>query len=142
MSNAIQLFTQSGNVSFVDAKNNGHELSTEAALFKGGAAMAALKDMALDLALSKAVNGKYRAAAEIFMVAFPGQHKAYTKLFKAQPWANKAEFGSYLLAMEQAAPGKSGDFNKKQQAARALMSACRSIPAFVKASVEGDVIEA
>jgi len=140
MSN-IALFSQSGLVHFVDAKANAHELSGEAALFKGGAALAALKDCALDLALAKAHNGKYRAAAEILMVAFPSQHKAYTKLFKAQPWANKTEFASYLHAMELAEPGKSGEWNKKQIAARALLRALREVPAFAK-TVEAEVVEA
>lgn len=141
MSN-IALFSQSGLVTFVDTKGNGHELTGEAALFKGGAALAALKDTALDLALAKAHNGKYRAAAEILAVAFPSTHKAFAKLYKAQPWVNKAEFSSYLLAMENAEPGKSGEWNKKQQAARALMRAIREIPAFAKAVDAADVIEA
>lgn len=141
MSN-IALFSQSGLVSFVDKKAVAHELTGEAALFKGGAALAALKDVAIDLALSKAHNGKYRAAAEILMVAFPSQHKAYTKLFKAEAWANKTEFASYLHAMELAEPGKSGQWNKKQVAARALMAALRGIPAFAKAPSEAVTVDA
>jgi len=140
MSN-ITVFAQSNLVQF-NTKAGVSEISAEAALFKGGAALAALKDVALDLALAKAHNGKYRAAAEVLMVAFPGQHKAYAKLFKAQPWANKNEFASYLLAMEQAEPGKSGEWSKKQVSARALMAALRGIPAFTKATEVVDTIEA
>jgi hypothetical protein len=138
MSN-ITVFTQSNLVQF-NTKAGVSEISAEAALFKGGAALAALKDVALDLALAKAHNGKYRAAAEILGVAFPSKHKAFTNLYKASPWANKAEMASYLSAMEGAEPGKSG-WSKKQLGARALMAALRGIPAFTKV-VEAEVIEA
>lgn len=112
------------------------QISTEAALFKGGAALAALKDLALEVAFSKAAAGRYRAACDILAVAFPGQHKAYTKLFKNAPWANKTEMASYLHAMELAQPGKSGDWNKKQIAARTLLSAMRNLPAFKVAEAD------
>lgn len=139
MSN-IALITTSGLVEF-NTKAGARQISTEGALFKGGAALAALKDAALEVALSKAVAGRYRAACDILEAAFPGQHKAYTKLFKNAPWANKTEMASYLHAMELAEPGKSGEFNKKQQAARALMVAMRNLPAFVKAEAEaGEVV--
>lgn len=136
----VTLFSQSGLVEF-NTKAGVSQLTGEAAMFKGGAALAALKDAALDLALTKAHNGKYRAAAEIFMVAFPSQHKAFEKLYKSNPWGNKTEFGSYLLAMELAEPGKSGEYNKKQQSARALMRAVRGLPAFARTE-QGEVVDA
>ena len=110
------------------------ELTSEAALIKGGAALTALKDLALEVALSKAVNGKYRAASEILTVAFPAQAKAFDRLYGAIPWGTKATMLSYIEAMENAKPGKSGEWNKRQVAARALMSAMRNLPAFRKES--------
>lgn len=139
MSN-ISLINASGVTAF-EVKGVRHELATEAALFKGGAALAAVKDDALDSAISKAANGKYRAAADILMVAFPSVHKAYSKLFKAQPWANKAEMASYLNAMENAEPGKSGEWNKKQVSARLLMRSLRSLPAFTREVSEATTID-
>lgn len=135
----IALLNTSHEVVQFNTKSGVSELSTEAALFKGGAALASLKDMALDVAFSKAVSGRYRATCDILMVAFPTQHKAYSKLFKNAPWANKTEMASYLHAMELAEPGKSGEFNKKQQAARALLRAVRQIPAFRPADA-GEVV--
>jgi hypothetical protein len=132
MSNALSTINTSGTMFFVDSKGVQREMAIEAAIHKGGAALRQLKDDALDSALTKASNGKYRAAAEILEGAFPSVHKAYTKLFKAQPWANKAEMASYLMAMENAEPGKSGEFNTKQKAARQLMRSLRALPAFTK----------
>jgi hypothetical protein len=139
MSN-IALFSESGLVPFEGKGGNMTQLTTEAALFKGGKALAALKDLALDVALSKATAGRFRAAAEILEVAFPSQHKAFTKLFNATPWANKTEMASYINAMERAAPGKSGEWNKKQIGARALMAAMRQLPAFRREVEAVDVV--
>lgn len=140
MSN-VALITQSGLVQFTDKKGAAHEITAEGALHRGGAALAALKDAALDLALSKAHNGKYRAAFDILSGAFPSQFKAYTKLFKATPWANKTEFASFIGAMENAEPGKNG-WTKKQNEARHLLSALRGIPAFARAADEAVTVDA
>lgn len=106
------------------------ELTTEAAIIKGGAALAAAKDLALETAFSKAVNGKYRAASEILSVAFPSQAKAFVKLHRVTPWASKQTMASYIEVMENAEPGKSGNWNAKQVLARALMGALRNLPTF------------
>lgn len=140
MSN-IALITQSGLVEYVDAKGGAHAITAEGALFKGGAALAALKDAATDIALAKANNGKYRAAFDVIAAAFPSQYRAYSKLFKAEPWANKTEFGSFILAMENAEPGKNG-WSKKQVTARELLAALRGIPAFARSASEAETIEA
>jgi hypothetical protein len=140
MSN-VALITQSGLVQFTDKKGAAHEITAEGALHRGGAALAALKDAALDLALSKAHNGKYRAAFDILSGAFPSQFKAYTKLFKATPWSNKTEFASFIGAMENAEPGKNG-WTKKQNEARHLLSALRGIPAFARSADEAVTVDA
>lgn len=140
MSN-IALITQSGLVQFADKKGAAHEITAEGALFKGGAALAALKDAAMEIALAKAHNGKFRAAADVLTAAFPSQAKAYAKLFPAAPWANKTEFASFIGAMENAQPGKNG-WTKKQVEARALLAALRGIPAFARAADEAVTVDA
>ena len=141
MSNALTLINTENDrlVSFVAGKKLA-VLTTEAALFKGGAALAALKDVALDVALTKATNGRYRAACDILAVAFPAQDKAFNRVFKADPWANKADMASYIRAMRLAEPGKSGTFSKKQEAARALLSCLEALPAFKAEAIQGDVV--
>jgi len=128
-------------VTFVAGKSEA-VLSVEAALFKGGPALAALKDMALEVALTKAFNGRFRAACDILAVAFPAQAKAYEKVFGVSPWINKAEMTSYIRAMGLAQPGKSGEWNKKQIAARSLLRCLVLLPAFAVAEteVEGEVV--
>ena len=143
MSNTqIALMATTREIVQFDTKTGVSEISTEAALFKGGAALVALKDLALDVAFSKAMHGRYRAVCDILAVAFPAQHKAFSKLFKNDPWANKTEMASYLHAMELAEPGKSGEWNKKQVAARTLMAALRKLPAFKTESEVVDAVEA
>lgn len=141
MSN-ITIFQQTGLVSFVDKKGAAHELTGEAAIFKRGEALAAMTDIGFDLALSKAHNGKYRAAAEILAVAFPSTAKAFEKLHGVIPWSNKASMLSFIGALENVKPGKSGDYTKKQQAARGLLSALRGIPAFARAADEAVTVDA
>ena len=140
MSN-ISLITQSGLVAFVDKKGVAHEITAEGALHKGGNALTALKDAATDLALAKAHNGKYRAAFDIVASAFPSQYRAYCKLFKAEAWATKTEFASFIGAMENAQPGKNG-WTKKQNHARELLASLRGIPAFARSKSEAVTIEA
>lgn len=119
-----------GVVSYVDKKGNGAALSAEGALFKGGAALDALKDMAVEVAFNKAANGKYRAAAEIMCAAFPSTAKAYDKLYGELPWTNKASMGRLVTATLKAAPGKNG-YTKRQVLARGLAGAMiAGIPAF------------
>lgn len=137
----LALFVTDGLVQFADKKGAAHEITPEGALFKGGRALAALKDAAMDLALAKAHNGKYRAAFDILAGAFPSQFKAYAKLFKATPWANKTEFACFIGAMENAEPGKNG-WTKKQNEARHLLAALRCIPAFARASDESVTVDA
>ena len=137
----ISLITQSGLVAFVDKKGVAHEITAEGALHKGGNALTALKDAATDLALAKAHNGKYRAAFDIVSNAFPSQYRAYCKLFKAEAWATKTEFASFIGAMENAQPGKNG-FTKKQNHARELLASLRGIPAFARSKSEAVTIEA
>ena len=88
MSNEIAIASGSDVVQF-DTKKGVAELCVEAALFKGGKAAAAVRDRGVESAVAKAMNGRFRAAAEILMVAFPSQHKAYDKLYSGIAWENK-----------------------------------------------------
>jgi len=131
MQNAVTIFADTASViAFADKKGNTHELSAEGALFKGGAALAALKDKVMLAAGQKAANGKYRAAAEILAAAFSTQSKAFDKLI-GTPWANKSSMVSYLSALERAEPGKNG-YTKKQAEALDFIRALRTIPALAK----------
>lgn len=141
MNQAVAIFNQESNiVSFNDKKGNTHEISAEGALFKGGAALKSLKNHALDSALTKAANGKYRTSADILAASFPSIAKAFDKLH-ILPWSNKSTMNSYLLAMEYATPGKNG-WTAKQSEARMLMQAMRQLPGFAKDAAEAVVIEA
>lgn len=129
--NDISVFSSESNatVIYMDKKERKFELSTEAALFKGGAALKALKDVALQIAGNKAANGRYRPAADILSVAFPKEYKAFTGFLNCEPWANASKMCLFIEKCEQATPGKNG-WTAKQHSARALMQAMReAIPA-------------
>ena len=128
MNNAVTIFADTASViAFADKKGNTHELSAEGALFKGGAALAALKDKVMLAAGQKAANGKYRAAADILAAAFTTQSKAFDKLI-GTPWANKSMMVSYLAAIERVEAGKNG-YTKKQCEALDFVRALRTVPA-------------
>lgn len=128
--NDISVFSSdTGLVSWKDKKDRAFVLSAEAALFKGGAALKELKDVALQVAGNKAANGKYRAAADILSVAFPKEYKAFMGFVACEPWANASKMCLFLEKCEGAIPGKNG-WTAKQSSARLLMVAMRSaIPA-------------
>lgn len=131
MNNTITVFSaESVAISFVDKKGASHSVSAEGALFKGGAALAALKDKVLMEAAGKAANGKYRAAADILAAAFGSTAKTFEKLM-GTPWANKSAMGAFLGAIERAAAERSnaGKLTAKQVQAMAFVKALRTIPA-------------
>ena len=129
--NDISVFStdSTSTVVFMDKKERKFELSNEAALFKGGAALKALKDHALLIAANKAANGRYRAAADILAVAFPKQHKAFVGFLNCEPWANASKLSLFIEKCEAADVPAKG-WSAKQHSARALMQAMREgIPA-------------
>ena len=141
MSNEISLFAADNSiVSFEDKKGNVHSMTTEGALFKGGAALKSLKDVAMQSAAAKAINGKYRSASDILAAAFPSTAKAFDKIC-GTPWANKSSMSSFLIAMERAEGGKNG-FSAKQVQARMFMQALRQIPSLAKSDDEAFTINA
>ena len=136
--NAVTIFADNAAlVSYSDKKGNTHELSAEGALFKGGAALASLKDKVMMAAGQKASNGKYRAAADILSAAFGNRSRSFESLC-GTPWANKSAMASYLSALERAEPGRNG-FTKKQAEALDFIRALRTIPALAAEKSEGAV---
>jgi hypothetical protein len=130
MTNAVTtIFSESITIEFTDKKANTHAVSPEGALFKGGAALAALKDKVLLAAGDKAANGKYRAAAEILAAAFSATSKAFEKLV-GTPWANKTAMCAFLGAIERVAAERAaaGKLTAKQEQAMAFVKALRTIP--------------
>jgi hypothetical protein len=129
--NDISVFStdSTSTVVYMDKKERKFELSNEAALFKGGAALKALKDVALQVAGNKAASGRYRAAADILAVAFPKQHKAFVSFLNCEPWANSSKMCLFIEKCEAADVPAKG-WSAKQLSARALMQAMRqAIPA-------------
>ncbi len=124
-------------LTYTDKKGAMHGISAEGACFKGGAALLALKDHALDSALTKACAGRYRPAADILAAAFPSIAKAGEK-YTGQPlWANKAAFTTFADAVLAAqVKDSTKGFNAKQQAARMLCQAWIKATAPVVAPLE------
>ena len=138
MTNHVTIFAADAvAITFKDKKDNTHSVSPEGALFKGGAALAALKDRVMLEAVHKAINGKYRAAADILAAAFGSTAKSFEKLM-GPPWANKAAMCSFLGAVERATAERSaaGKLTTKQVQAMAFVEALRTIPSL---AVENDV---
>lgn len=121
---AITVFSNDNSiVSFENKKGVAFEISVEGALFKGGAALVALKDAALLSAYNKALDGKFRAAADVIGAAFPGTAKSFEKIIGCS-WANKSAMNSFLVAVERAESGKTG-YSKKQNEAKAFVKYLR-----------------
>jgi hypothetical protein len=141
MSNVTIFNAESTNVlMYTDAKGRSLSISAEGAIIKGGKTlMGMMKDAALESALTKAMNGKYRAAADILAVGFPKVGKAAESLL-GTVWANKTNMATLVAAALRAEAGAKG-FSDKQLKARALAKALTQLPAFAEVAPAGDVIE-
>lgn len=129
MENQITVFANDNSiVSFNDKKGKAHALSAEGALFKGGAALRALKDVAMQSAYNKAESGRYRSAADILCASFPSVGRAVDKVI-GTPWESKTTMATLLVAIERADEPAKG-WSKKQLEGRAFISALRTLPAF------------
>jgi hypothetical protein len=134
MSNSVTVFSaETTALTFATKKGDLRTVTAEGAVFRGGLALAALKDASLESALNKAYNGRYAAAADILDAAFPSVTKAVLSLMGA-PSANKANMGALISGVERAVEPAKG-WNKKQVAARHLARALRTVPAFAKEEV-------
>ena len=129
-------------IAYSDKKGELRQLTIEGAIFKGGkAVMDQVKDSMLDLALRKAGNGKYRAAADILATAFPKVAKAYATLYGRDPWANKASFTSFVDACIMARPANAEKgWSAKQTQARTLLSSLSKLLGSTDATVPGEVV--
>lgn len=142
MSNVVIFTTESVALTFTDKKGSMHAITAEGACFKGGAAMAALKDHALESALIKATSGRYRAAADILAAAFPSIAKAGEKFTGTALWANKASFVTFVTAILTATPkDEAKGWSAKQSSARMLCNAYIRAITPAEAPAQGDVVE-
>ncbi len=139
--NHVTVFSaEAAALSYTDKKGAMHGISAEGALFKGGAALAALKDAAMESALSKATGGRYRAAADILAAAFPKAAKAAAVVLGQSPtWHSKTTMTVLLTAVGNMSAPEKG-WSKKQAEARMLLGALMQLPAF--ANHTGEVVEA
>lgn len=141
MSNLTVFSNDSAVLVYQDAKGRSLSITAEGAIIKGGKTlMAMMKDAALESALTKAANGKYRAAADILSVAFPKVGKAAESLL-GTVWSNKTNMATLVAAALRAEAGTKG-FNDKQHKARALARALTQLPAFADCAPAGETIEA
>lgn len=131
MSNDIQVYSSTTAIlTYSDAKGRELAISAEGAIIKGGKVLTGLmKEAALQSAFRKAESGKYRAAADILAVGFPGIGKAVEKLLGAA-WVNKTNMASLVGAVARATPAEGKTFNAKAMQAKALAAALTKLPAF------------
>jgi hypothetical protein len=132
MSNITTVFADYS-VTYDNKKGDVLSTSPEGALFKGGAALASLKDVALDGAISKAANGRYGAVVDILEVAFPKVGRD-TRTLVGIPALNKANFTTFISGIERSPEPKRG-FSKRQEVARQIVRTLRNVPALM---VESD----
>lgn len=109
-------------LTYTDKKGTLHGITAEGACFKGGLAMAALKDEAASSALSKAINGRYRPATDILTAAFPTIAKQGVAYTGTELWANKEAFVTFARRCVEAVPKAGKEFNAKQKVARNIAS--------------------
>lgn len=134
--------TQGHVTAWVDKKGNTREMTLEGALWKGGDALKSLKDAALDAALNKAHGGRYRAAYDVFVAAFPSIEKALATLHIGLPYGNKSSMATVLMSVLGQTPKGGGEFKaeSKQRKAIQLARAMVNIPAFEHLRLQGEVV--
>jgi hypothetical protein len=144
MTNSIALFaTDNTAITYQNKKGDSFNISTEGALFKGGQAIAALKDAAMLSAYHKAEAGRYRAAADIVGAAFPSMTKAFEKFMGLETWASKTTMALYLDKVEAMRPtNEVKGFTKKQTDAKLFINQLRTIKALARAEDNAFVVEA
>lgn len=130
MTNSIAIFeNDSVVVNFQNKKGDSFTASTEGALFKGGAALRALKDTAKLSAYNKAESGRYRASAEIVGAAFPAINKAFESFMGTPAWASKSAMIIMLDKVEAFRPKEGKAFTAKQVEVLGFVKALRTIKA-------------
>lgn len=127
MASTLTVFSTDCAIVYNTKKGDVLQTSPEGALFRGGAALASLKDAALDSAIAKAANGRYQPVVDILEIAFPKVSKA-TLALVGLPGLNKANFTTFIGGIERAPEGKNG-FTKRQVVAQAIVRTLRTVPA-------------
>lgn len=118
MASNLTVFSADSCIVYNTKKGDVVSTSPEGALFKGAAALASLKDVALDSAITKALNGRYQVAVDVLGASFPKVAKATNDLL-GLPGLNKANFTAFLRGIDRCqAPAKG--FSKKQVVARSV----------------------
>jgi hypothetical protein len=139
--NQVTVFNaEAASVVFTTKKGDVLTISAEGAMFKGGAALAALKDVAIDSAFAKAVGGRYTAAADIIGTAYPSVMKACIKLLGSAD-KNKQTMAALLGGVEMMEEPAKG-WSDKQLKARSLLKALRNIPALAVNPTMQETIDA
>lgn len=129
MTNAISIFAADTSVvNYVTKKGDNLSMSAEGALFKP-AALAAMKELAIKSAFTKAETGRYRAAADILSAAFPAVAKKTENFIQSTVWGSKINMLSFLNQLELVKAPEGKDFSKAKQNALGLVQALRTIPA-------------
>lgn len=142
MTSSVALFSNdTAVVSYSNKKGDQFAISTEGALFKGGAALRSLKDAAMLSAHHKAEAGRYRAAADILGAAFPTMTKAFDKFVGSPAWSTKLSMALYLDKLESIDTPNKG-WSKKQVEARAFIQALRTVPALANTNNSTFTVEA
>jgi hypothetical protein len=142
MTQSITVFTTDTTVINYNNKNgDAFTISTEGALFKGGIALRALKNVAMLSAARKAENGKYRASADILGAAFPSMAKAFEKFIGLPTWQSKTTMALYLDKLEAIEEPAKG-WSKKQVEAREYIRALRTIKSLERTEDNAFVVEA
>lgn len=144
MTNSVSIFSADNTaITYHNKKGDAFNISTEGALFKGGQAIAALKDAAMLSAYHKAEAGRYRAASDIVSAAFPSMAKAFEKFIGVEPWASKSTMALYLDKLEAVRPSNEvKGFTKKQTDAKLFINQLRTIKALARAEDNAFIVEA
>jgi hypothetical protein len=144
MTNSVSIFSADNTaITYHNKKGDAFNISTEGALFKGGQAIAALKDAAMLSAYHKAEAGRYRAASDIVSAAFPSMAKAFEKFIGVEPWSSKTTMSLFLDKVEAMRPtNEVKGFTKKQNDAKLFINQLRSIKALARAEDNAFVVEA
>jgi len=125
MTNEISTLMNDSLVAFASKKGDLQQITAEGAVFKGGVALAALKDSLLEVALIKAGHGKYRAASDILVAAYPAVAKKVEGYHETPAWAKKFVFLDLVKKCDAALPGKNG-YTKRQQTCRLFLAALKN----------------
>jgi hypothetical protein len=113
-----------GRVVSFETKKGTSALTVEGAIFKGGKALAAVRSAAAEVALNKALGGRYRSAAELIATSLPASFMNGFQKFAGDPSANKMLFTIFCEKVLGEMPkNEAKGWTEKQQEARSVARA-------------------